>query len=751
MRASVRTLGLLACLAAAWTAKVLPAAPPAESLAEQIAAAAPGATLRVVPGIYSGPLVIDKPVTLLGQPGAVIDGGGHGTVVLIKASHVTFSGFTVRATGSSLDQEDTAIMVLGSDEKILDNTLEDVLFGIYLKASNNSVVAGNHITGKPLPLPIRGDGIRLWYCMRCHIQHNTVSQARDDILWFSKHCQIRNNSFKNSRYGLHLMYDRGVEITGNTLEHNFVGAFLMYSWNITFERNVLLANQGISGYGIGVKNINDLRAEDNRFLDNEIGIFMNSSPSSLGATNVFRRNAVAFNDVGVSLDPSNQGNNIFTLNSFLENIQQVANTGGGELQGDSFAAKGRGNFWSDYTGYPGREGDIGAIPYRVRSLFDNLTDQYGWMKLFRFSPAEEAIDLAAAAFPLVRPHEVLTDPDPLISLVPVHAVPLAQPPARGLAVAAGLLLGLVGLLAAMLRIPTRGRETEKASHAMSKPDRPLVEIRLLRKSFGHAEVLRGINLTVECGQAVALWGDNGAGKSTTIKSIVGLLDYTGDITVAGLDAKYDGKAVRRLIGYVPQELRFYNDWSVQRTMAFYADLKRAAGEEIPDLLREVGLEPHAWKSVSALSGGMKQRLALAIALLGRPEVLLLDEFTASLDAEARTGLLDLLKEQRRKGLTVVFTTHRLEEVEALADRVEMMHRGEIIASVSVKEFLRVVVMGGTMQAGREPSEIGGMEHIFQEPCADSHGRDKGWRLPGLKTGLTGTNGLLTHADPTARD
>jgi nitrous oxidase accessory protein len=741
LKSALQHVALYAVLAALCAvAKPFFASPPTESLAARIAAAAPGAVIRIPPGTYRGPLIIDKPVTLVGEPGATIDGRGNGTVVLIEASHVTFRGFTVRASGSSLDEEDTGIKVLGSNERILGNTLEDVLFGIYLKASNNSLVAGNHITGEPLPLPIRGDGIRLWYCMHSRIEHNTVSQGRDDILWFSKHCRIQNNLFENSRYGLHLMYDRDIEITGNTLKHDFVGAFLMYSWNITFKRNVSLANRGVSGYGLGVKNINTLLAEDNRFLDNQVGIFMSSSPSSLGATDVFRRNVVAFNDVGLSLDPSNEGKNVFTLNSFLENVQQVSNTGEGKLRGDSFAANGRGNFWSDYTGYPRRRGDTGAVPYRTRSLFDKLTDQYGWLKLFRFSPVEQAINLAAEAFPLVQPHELLTDPDPLISPVPVHAPPLAKPSARSLAAAGGLLLGFAGLLAAILAIPTHLRETKKASHAMKRADCPLLEIRSLEKSFGQAKVLRGISVTVNRGQAVALWGDNGAGKSTTIKCIVGLLDYDGAIVLAGVNAKVNGKGARRLIGYVPQELRFYNDWSVRRTMAFYAALKRAARDEIPSLLREVGLDPHARKPVNALSGGMKQRLALAIALLGQPEILLLDEFTASLDAEARAGLLELLKEQRRKGLTVVFTTHRVDEVEALADRVEIMHGGEIAASVLVEEFLPRIGIDDAAEVGAEPSAAHKKGRGFQLSRTKVRGRDGVFNLPAVSGELEGRVG-----------
>lgn len=716
-----------------------------QGLSARIAGAPAGSTVRVPAGVYRGELIIDKPLTLIGSAGAIIDGEGHGTVVLIKADHVTFSRFTVRGSGDSISQEDTAIMVLGSDEKILGNTLQDVLFGIYLKSSKNSVIAGNHIIGKPLSLPIRGDAIRLWYCMNCRISHNAVSQARDIILWFSKQCAVENNWFQDSRYGLHLMYDRDVTITGNTLTRNFVGAFLMYSWNITFERNVLLANRGISGYGIGVKNINNLLAKNNRFLDNEAGIFMNSSPSSLGVTNIFQRNMVAFNDVGLSLDPSNQGNNVFTLNSFVENLQQVSNTGGGQLQGDLFAANGRGNFWSDYTGFPAPNGATGAVPYHVRSLFDNLTDQYHRLKFFRFSPVEQAIDLAAEAFPLVRPHEVLTDPHPLISPAPVHAAPLQKPPARGMAAAAGLLLGLAGFLAAMLLILDRRRELEKVSSCMSKPVSLALEIPSLAKHFGQTQVLRGIALSVNRGQAVALWGDNGAGKSTTIKCIVGLLDGNGTIRVAGMDARAQGKAARRLIGYVPQELHFYNDWSVRRTMAFYADLKRAGRQEIPVLLNEVGLAPHAGKLVSALSGGMKQRLALAMALLGRPELLLLDEFTASLDAEARSGLLDLLKNLRRKGLTVVFTTHRLDEVEALADRVEVMRGGAIIASVPVEEFVRRFGSGAVTHAENDSGKVQHLDAGSGHPGIGTHGSRRIVELPAYGCGSSDA-GLLTPAD-----
>jgi ABC-type multidrug transport system ATPase subunit len=136
-----------------------------------------------------------------------------------------------------------------------------------------------------------------------------------------------------------------------------------------------------------------------------------------------------------------------------------------------------------------------------------------------------------------------------------------------------------------------------------------------------------------------------------------------------------------MIGYVPQEAIYY-DMSVQATLAFYARLKKVSLERVAPLLERLGLAEHARKPVPALSGGLKQRLALAVALLSDPPVLLLDEPTANLDAKARREYLSLLKELRKEGKTLLFASHRLEEVETLADRVLVLERGQVIAEIA---------------------------------------------------------------------
>lgn len=206
------------------------------------------------------------------------------------------------------------------------------------------------------------------------------------------------------------------------------------------------------------------------------------------------------------------------------------------------------------------------------------------------------------------------------------------------------------------------------------------------KQYGKAHVLRQLSFAAETSEALALWGVNGAGKTTLLKAMLGLIEFQGSIEVEGHNVRRAGKLARRSIGYVPQEAVFY-DWSVQATMTFYARLKKAPFSRIPALLTRLGLMEHLNKPVPALSGGLKQRLALAIALLADPPVLLLDEPTANLDTVGRRDYLALLTELRREGKTIIFASHRLEEVEGLASRVLLLEQG-VLTAVLTPEALR---------------------------------------------------------------
>lgn len=215
----------------------------------------------------------------------------------------------------------------------------------------------------------------------------------------------------------------------------------------------------------------------------------------------------------------------------------------------------------------------------------------------------------------------------------------------------------------------------------------MISIQNVTKHFGRAQAVADVSLTLEPGDSLALWGTNGAGKTTLLRCVLGLLPFRGTITVGGRDVRRQGKSARQWIGYVPQEIGFYDDLGVHEAVRFFARLKALGRINVGATLERVGLSGHSRKRIRELSGGMKQRLALAIALLGEPPVLLLDEVTTSLDALGREEFVGLLARLSGSGRTLLFASHRLEEVAALARRVALLEEGRLTAVMPSAGFL----------------------------------------------------------------
>ena len=663
---------LLAALLGGATLIVSPQGP-YMSLAEALAAARDGDTVEVRGGRYSGNLVINKSVSVVGVGAPVLDGRGKGTVVHITAPDVVLKGFVVRGSGENLEREDAGILVSASRVRIEDNRLEDVLFGIGVQEAPEAVLRGNTIEGKALPVALKGDAIRLWASPRSTVEDNTVRGARDLLFWYSDGTTIRRNRVTDGRYGLHLMKTSDTLVEGNALEDNSVGVYLMYARNVSLLGNTLARNRGPSGFGIGLKDTEDVVVRDNVVLDNRVGVYMDTSPN---ATHAFQRNAFAYNGVGIVIFPDVQGAT-FSENSFVDNMEQVSIRGGGDLKGNVWTRAGRGNFWSDYVGYDGDGDGRGDVAYRSERLFENMMDRYPLLRLFIFSPAAQAVDSAARAFPLVQPQPKMVDPAPLMepslpALLTDSPSASALPLLGASLLLAGLALGLVGAGRGMLG---RGRAFRRDARA--REDTPVVAVRSLSKRFDGVQALADVSFTVAAGEAVALWGDNGAGKTTILKCILGLVAHQGSIQVGAWNAARQGKQARQLLGYVPQDPAFYPDMTVGQTVDLFRRLRKVDITRGADVLRIVGLEEQRDKAVRALSGGMKQRLALAVALLGDPPVLLLDEPTANLDTSGREAFIGLLQRLKADGKTLVLTSHRFSEVEVLCDRVVALKQGRV--------------------------------------------------------------------------
>jgi nitrous oxidase accessory protein len=676
-----------AALAAGETWVVSPQGP-LTSIQEAVNRATEGDTIGVYGGSYDGPLVVEKQVRLIGHGWPVIDGQGRGSVVELRAAGIHFEGFRVRDSGASLDKADAGILVVAPEIVVAGNRLEEVLFGVYLNEATHSVVRGNEIGSKNLDVPRRGDGIRLWTSHYVRLEDNVIKGGRDVVLYYSDGLVVRGNVISHGRYGLHLMYTDNVLIQENRLSDNSVGIFLMYSANLRLERNTIAFNRGPSGYGIGMKDTDAPTVIDNLLLDNRVGIFVDSGAArTMVSIGIYEGNVLAFNDIGITLLPAVRGSR-FVGNSFIDNGEQVSITGGGQLQGNLWTVDGRGNYWSDYAGYDAGGDGIGDISYRAERLFEEMADRNPSLRLFLLSPAIQAVDFAARALPFVRPKPKLVDEGPLMApVIPAGLPPLGDGNGLPLGAASLALLGLVATLTLVLQMPGNGKpagDKPRLSGAASAPEQEgnaMIEVTNLTKRFGRLTAVDNVSFQVQPGEAVALWGRNGAGKTTALHCLLGVLPYQGAIQVGGYNTALDGKTARRQIGFVPQQLNFHDDLTVQETMQLYARLKKTTFAPIADLLTRLGLAEHAPKAVGELSGGLKQRLALAVALLADPPLLILDEPTANLDVGARDDFLLLLAEQKAAGKTLVFSSHRPEEVVALADRVLVLEQGKLVADL----------------------------------------------------------------------
>ena len=647
--------------------------------------APPGSTVHVPAGVHAGPFVVDKAIVLEGAPGAVLQGSGDGDVLRIVGAGAVVRGLAVRGTGVSLDRENAAILVEAHDVVIERNVVDDALFGIYARKADRIVVRGNTIHGKDFDVTRRGDSIRLWSTRGGTIDGNVIRRTRDVVVWFCDGSRIVRNDVRDSRYGLHLMYAKGTVIEDNRLDGNSVGAFLMYSDDSSFRRNIAVGNRGPSGYGLGLKDNDGLVAEDNQIIGNRVGIYVDNSPNRLDSRGTIRENLLGYNDVGIGFLPSVRRNDV-SLNAFVDNLEHVAVFGPGTFAGNEFTVGDRGNYWSDYQGYDLDGDGLGDLPYTSQSLFENLMDRHPQLRLFQFSPVQQAVDLAVRAFPVVRPRPKLTDSAPLTSLPRPLAVddsPRSRAPFA--AMSAGLLLGF-GSVAAwagsdrrLRRIPiTRPARRAALAAVGAAPMRSMISVSGLRKTYGTFAAVDGVSIEVAAGEAVALWGPNGAGKSTVLKCLVGLLRHAGTIRVDDRDVVSNAKAARARLGYVAQELAFHPEWSGRELLVFFAKIKRVAPERVEVALAEVGLAAHGAKAIASLSGGMKQRLALAAALLADPPVLVLDEITSNLDAAGREGLLRVLCGLKQAGKTILFTSHRRDDILRLADRVIVLDRGSVV-------------------------------------------------------------------------
>lgn len=222
-----------------------------------------------------------------------------------------------------------------------------------------------------------------------------------------------------------------------------------------------------------------------------------------------------------------------------------------------------------------------------------------------------------------------------------------------------------------------------------------IEVKDLYKSFGEIHAVQGISFDVLKGEIFGLLGPNGAGKSTTISMLSGLLTPDkGDASIMGNSILINSEAARAALGVVPQDIALYPDLSARENLVFWGKMYGLRGDKlkkrVDEVLEIIGLIERQRSRVGTFSGGMKRRVNIGAALLHKPEVIIMDEPTVGIDPQSRRNILDNVKELNRQGMTVIYTTHYMEEAQELSNHIGIIDLGKVVAYGTHDELIRLV-------------------------------------------------------------
>ena len=229
----------------------------------------------------------------------------------------------------------------------------------------------------------------------------------------------------------------------------------------------------------------------------------------------------------------------------------------------------------------------------------------------------------------------------------------------------------------------------------------ILEVQNLVKNYGDFQAVKGVSFNIEEGEIFSLLGPNGAGKTTTISMLSTLYTPTsGDAVIGGHSVTKDPMGVRNIIGVVPQDLALYEDLTARENLIFWGQMYNLSGKSlnirVDEVLEQIGLTDKAKNRVKTFSGGMKRRVNIGVGLLHKPRLLFMDEPTVGIDPQSRRAILDTVKDLNKQGMTLLYTTHYMEEAEELSNRVGIIDHGEMIALGTQKELTQQVGQAETL-------------------------------------------------------
>ncbi|WP_202332567.1 nitrous oxide reductase family maturation protein NosD [Mesorhizobium sp. L-8-3] len=444
----IATMGMAAFIAAvplrlagAAEIVVLPGAQPLQAVVD---AAAPGDVVRLAAGEHPGPVVIARPLTLEGEPGAVLKGGGHGSVVTVAAADTIVRGLAIEGSGMDLDAMDAGVFATEAASGVLieNNTISGNLYGIYLHGARDAIARKNRIEGLRDGRTSRsGNGVSVWNAPGAKVLDNEISFGRDGIFAnSSKRNEFRGNVFRDLRFAIHYMYTNDSVIADNSSFGNIVGYAIMYSSRLEVTDNLSDGDRD-NGLLFNYANGSEIRGNVVRGRPQPAGRWTSNGqrvrdpdlPTASGAErpaparrgmrigpekcvfiynankNHFSGNLFEGCEIGVHFTAGSEGN-AMSGNAFVRNRNQVKYVGTRSLD---WSSGGRGNYWSDNPAFDLDGDGIADNPYRPNDMIDKVLWEAPAAKVLVNSPAVQVIRWAQARFPAVFPGGVV-DSHPLM-------------------------------------------------------------------------------------------------------------------------------------------------------------------------------------------------------------------------------------------------------------------------------------------------------------------------------------------------
>ena len=362
-----------------------------------------GGTLRPAAGVYAGPAVIDRPMTIDGGGKVTVDAGNRGTVRTVRASGVTVRGLRLTGSGETHDGIDAGLTIESHDNLVADNVLDEVFFGIHVRGGNRNRIRDNRVTGKDLSLGLRGDGLRIWNGHDNEIADNDFRRVRDLTLANSPDNRVINNGLADARYAMHIVFSPRTRVEGNHIERTGTGIVALYSTDLVVRGNRISHALDGGGAAITFKDSGGALVENNEIVHCAVGL-MADAPINAELTHLIRNNRFAHNITGMSFYGEKGGHRILD-NHFDNNLTQVFVSAPGVGEANVW----RGNHWSDYQGFD-RDGDgIGDTPHELWLYADRIWMELPKAKFFANSPSLELLDFLERLAPFSSPNLILRD------------------------------------------------------------------------------------------------------------------------------------------------------------------------------------------------------------------------------------------------------------------------------------------------------------------------------------------------------